>query len=119
MTAMMREFHDTDYIEFLRRVTPDVPPHRPLPLACLMMHVQAINDSQMLPEFQRFNVGDDCPIFDKLFDYCQSYTGGSVQAAHRINHGLSDIAINWSGGLHHAHKSQVAASSLALCDGLR
>jgi histone deacetylase 1/2 len=27
-------------------------------------------------------------------------------AVSRLNHGLSDIAINWAGGLHHAKKSE-------------
>jgi len=100
--AAMREFHEADYVDFLKRVTPE-----------------AINDSQWLPEFQRFNVGDDCPIFEKLFEYCQTYTGGSVQAAHRINHQQCDIAINWAGGLHHAHKSQASGfcyiNDIVLC----
>jgi len=100
--AGMREFHDGDYIDFLKRVTPE-----------------AINDSQWLPDFQRFNVGDDCPIFEKLFEYCQTYTGASVHAAQRINHQLCDIAINWAGGLHHAHKSQASGfcyiNDIVLC----
>ena len=36
------------------------------------------------------------------------YTGGSIEGAVRLNHGLSDICINWSGGLHHAKKSEAS-----------
>jgi histone deacetylase 1/2 len=36
------------------------------------------------------------------------YTGGSIDGAVRLNHGLSDIAINWSGGLHHAKKAEAS-----------
>ena len=25
----------------------------------------------------------------------------------RLNHGMSDVVINWAGGLHHAKKSEV------------
>jgi len=57
---------------------------------------------------QKFNLGEDCPIFDGLFDFCKIYTGGSIDGAVRINHGISDIAINWSGGLHHAKKSEAS-----------
>jgi len=51
-----------------------------------------------------FNFGDDCPVFDGLFRYCSLYTGATMSAARNLTSGLSDIAINWSGGLHHAQK---------------
>lgn len=31
-----------------------------------------------------------------------------ADAAHRLNHGLCDIAINWAGGLHHAKKCEAS-----------
>lgn len=34
--------------------------------------------------------------------------GASIDAAVKINHGLSDICINWSGGLHHAKKGEAS-----------
>lgn len=40
--------------------------------------------------------------------YSLVYTGGSIEGAVRLNHGLSDICINWSGGLHHAKKSEAS-----------
>ena len=60
-----------------------------------------------LPHFI-VNIGEDCPVFDGLFDFCQISAGGSVAGAIKLNHGLSDIAINWAGGLHHAKKSEAA-----------
>jgi acetoin utilization deacetylase AcuC-like enzyme len=42
--------------------------------------------------------------------FCQLYAGASIEGAHRLNHGLCDVAINWSGGLHHAKKNQVIKS---------
>ncbi len=59
-------------------------------------------------DLQRFNVGEDCPVFDGLFEYCQLYTSGSVGGAIRLNEGLNDIVINWGGGLHHAKKSEAS-----------
>jgi len=53
-------------------------------------------------------VGEDCPIFDGLFQFCQLSTGGSVGGALKLNHGLADIAINWAGGLHHAKKCEAS-----------
>lgn len=54
------------------------------------------------------NVGDDCPVFDGLFNYVQIYSSGSVGGAKRLNAGSSDMVINWAGGLHHAKKSEAS-----------
>lgn len=54
------------------------------------------------------NVGEDCPVFDGLFEFCQISAGGSVGGAVKLNHGQADIAINWAGGLHHAKKSEAS-----------
>ena len=52
--------------------------------------------------------GDDCPAFDGLFEFCSISAGGSIEGAKRLNHGNSDIVINWSGGLHHAKKGEAS-----------
>lgn len=43
-----------------------------------------------------------------MYTFCQKYTGASIDAAIRLNHGLNDICINWSGGLHHAKKTEAS-----------
>ncbi|XP_039122763.1 histone deacetylase 19-like [Dioscorea cayenensis subsp. rotundata] len=78
------QFHSDEYISFLKRITPDNA--KELAGLCKIYYVNS----------------NDCPVFDGLYDYCTSYTGGSLSAAARLNEGSSDIAINWSGGLHHA-----------------
>lgn len=85
----LAQFHSEDYVEFLNRVTPDT-------------------QHEQLAQMQQFNLGEDCPIFDGLFDFCQRYTGASIDGAVRLNHNLCDIAINWSGGLHHAKKAEAS-----------
>jgi histone deacetylase 1/2 len=45
------------------------------------------------------------PCFSGLFDFCRLSAGGSMDGARRLNAGLCDVAINWSGGLHHAAKA--------------
>ena len=87
--SSMTKFHSDDYINFLRTITPD-------------------NMSDYVRQRQRFDVGEDCPVFDGLFEYCQLYTSGSIGGAVRLNKKESDIVINWSGGLHHAKKSQAS-----------
>lgn len=83
----MERFHSDDYINFLSKVTPE-------------------NISKMpRGTLEKFNIGDDCPIFQNLYDYSALYTGASLDASRKLINGQSDIAINWSGGLHHAKKS--------------
>ena len=36
------------------------------------------NMSDYVRQLQRFNVGEDCPVFDGLFEFCQIYTSGSI-----------------------------------------
>ncbi|XP_040563550.1 histone deacetylase 3 [Lepeophtheirus salmonis] len=85
----MTRFHSEEYIEFLRRVTPT--------------NIQGFTRS-----LSHFNVGDDCPVFEGLYEFCARYTGASMEGASKLNHGQCDIAINWSGGLHHAKKSEAS-----------
>ena len=87
--SQLTKFHSDDYINFLRMITPD-------------------NMSDYLRQMQRFNVGEDCPVFDGLFEFCQLYASGSIGGALRLNQNLSDVVINWAGGLHHAKKSEAS-----------
>lgn len=88
-THDMTRFHSEEYIEFLQSVTPQ--------------NIQAYTKY-----LSTFNVGDDCPVFDGLFDFCAMYTGASLEGAQKLNHNHSDICINWSGGLHHAKKFEAS-----------
>ncbi len=56
----------------------------------------------------KYNVGDDCPVFDGLFEFCGISAGGSMEGAARLNRNKCDIAVNWAGGLHHAKKSEAS-----------
>ena len=47
-------------------------------------------------------------MFDGLFQYNQIATGGSYGGAVRLNQGQADVAINWSGGFHHAKKNEAS-----------
>lgn len=85
----LASFHSPDYINFLKIITPD-------------------NMVEYTRQLLRFNVGEDCPVFDGLYEYCRLYTAGSIGGAVRLNEGTCDIAINWAGGLHHAKKSEAS-----------
>lgn len=85
----MTQFHTDEYVEFLQKVTPD-------------------NMEGYVKEQGKYNVGDDCPVFDGLFEFCGISAGGSMEGAARLNRGKCDVAINWAGGLHHAKKSEAS-----------
>ncbi|KAI8916900.1 hypothetical protein BC831DRAFT_485668 [Entophlyctis helioformis] len=86
----MAEFHSEDYIEFIKRVTPE-------------------NIHNFTKFLSRFNIGvEDCPVFDGLYDFCRITSGASIEGARKLNSGDADIAINWSGGLHHAKKFEAS-----------
>ncbi|KAJ8324605.1 histone deacetylase [Batrachochytrium dendrobatidis] len=86
----LTEFHTDDYIDFIQRVSPD--------------NIQ--NYSKFL---SRFNIGvEDCPVFEGLYDFCKMSAGASIEGARKLNSQSADIAINWSGGLHHAKKFEAS-----------
>jgi len=85
----MTKFHSDEYIRFLKNIRPD-----------------NINEYNKL--MSRFNVGEDCPVFDGLYEFCSISAGGSVAGAIKLNKQTTDIAINWGGGLHHAKKSEAS-----------
>ena len=84
----MEDFHSKDYLEYLRTAKVAIP-----------------DDSDP----KDYNLGgSDCPIFEGLFNYCAMYSGASIDAARKLCNNESDIAINWSGGLHHAKKAEAS-----------
>jgi histone deacetylase 1/2 len=93
----MTQFHTDEYVDFLQKVNPD-------------------NMEAYAKEQSKYNVGDDCPVFDGLFEFCGISAGGSMEGAARLNRGKCDIAVNWAGGLHHAKKSE--ASGFCYINGI-
>ena len=89
LPSAMTRFHSDDYINFLKVISPD-------------------NMQEYVRQLQRFNVGEDCPVFDGLFEFCRLYTSGSIGGAARLNQDKADIVINWAGGLHHAKKAEAS-----------
>ncbi|KZV93043.1 histone deacetylase complex, catalytic component RPD3 [Exidia glandulosa HHB12029] len=96
----MTAFHTDEYIDFLTKVTPET-----------CTELLAGRDF-LAPEL-------DNPPWDGLFEFCSISAGGSLDAAQRLADGSSDIAINWSGGLHHAKKRSASGfcyvNDIVLC----
>ena len=80
-------FHSDEYINFLMTVSPE-------------------NMNQMTEQLLYYSIGEDCPVFEGLGDFCRISGTGSLLGAHYINEGWSKTSINWSGGLHHAKRSE-------------
>ncbi|TFK22672.1 hypothetical protein FA15DRAFT_695581 [Coprinopsis marcescibilis] len=85
----LENYHDRDYIKFLSNVTPQ-------------------NQASMKQQIDKFNCVEDCPVFSDLYDFCRMYAGGSLAGARKLCAGSTDIAINWSGGLHHAKRGEAS-----------
>jgi acetoin utilization deacetylase AcuC-like enzyme len=81
-------------------------PVRPLPPKTPTHTTRKASSSAALKA--RFNLKGDCPPFEGVFRYCQSYVGASIGGAVQLNHGQADTVINWAGGLHHAKTNQAA-----------
>lgn len=72
-------------------------------------HGDGLSDAAYINLLDAYGLTDDCPIpVDKseraqLWNYCKSVAGASLHAAHLLIENKADVAINWSGGRHHAH----------------
>eukprot|EP00768_Dysnectes_brevis_P004668 gnl/Dysnectes_brevis/3380_a4252_1009.p1 GENE.gnl/Dysnectes_brevis/3380_a4252_1009~~gnl/Dysnectes_brevis/3380_a4252_1009.p1 ORF type:complete len:440 (+),score=103.30 gnl/Dysnectes_brevis/3380_a4252_1009:105-1424(+) len=80
-------FHSREYIRFLHSISPE-------------------NTHKFVKDLERFNVGVDSPVFPGLYDYCSTSAGGSLAGAVHLAAGMTDVSINWMGGLHHAKMAE-------------
>jgi len=88
----MTKFHTPDYVDFLQQISPEA------------------SKRQSATSMNKFSIGEytDCPVFDGLYEYCQLYTGASLDAAVKLNNQQADVCVNWAGGLHHAKKAEAS-----------
>jgi len=99
--AELTRYHEPSYIQFLSEV------HKHSGTAGY--GTDSLN-AEIDTKAGNYNVGEqtDCPIFDGLYEFCQTTCGASIDGAARLNSGEADICINWSGGLHHAKKGEAS-----------
>ena len=80
------EFHDEDYVDKL-----------------LSFGVEDSEDeSNASDSDEEYNLVDDSPVFDGISEHVRLVTGASLAAAELLISGECDVAINWTGGRHHA-----------------
>ena len=60
------KFHSDDYIDLIKNVTPE-------------------NKHIYSDQLYRYNFGDDCPVIDRLYEYCCTYTSAEIVAAKMLN----------------------------------
>lgn len=96
----MTQFHTDDYIDFLQKVTPD-------------------NMDSYMREQGKYNVGDDCPVFDGLFEFCGISAGGSMEGAARLNRQKCDIAVNWLVDFITPRSARLAVSATSMVSRFR
>lgn len=84
----MTKYHSDDYIRFLKSIRPDnMSEHSKQMQRCecgppgLTSEASLVRVQHPTPLFVSLltvNVGEDCPVFDGLFEFCQLSAGGSV-----------------------------------------
>lgn len=77
----MTKFHSDDYISFLRRVSPDniEDLQKQLQRCTLASSALSIRAGKMLTTCTKIvNVGEDCPVFHGMYEFCQISAGGSL-----------------------------------------
>lgn len=86
---VMTTFHSDEYIDLIKSVTPE-------------------NKQQYEDQLYRFNFREDCPVMERLWDFCHTSATGSVVVSSLLAEGKHTYGFNWSGGLHHAKQSEAS-----------
>uniref|UniRef100_A0A8I3PJC3 Histone deacetylase 8 n=2 Tax=Carnivora TaxID=33554 RepID=A0A8I3PJC3_CANLF len=60
------------------------------------------------PDSVEYGLGYDCPATEGIFDYAAAVGGATITAAQCLIDGMCKVAINWSGGWHHAKKDEAS-----------
>ncbi|KAH3743612.1 histone deacetylase 3 [Pelomyxa schiedti] len=89
-TQELMQFHTPEFIQYLYGLD------------------AAASNSRAPPVSHFITSGGDCPVFSGMTDFIELYAGASIDAARKLNQGVCDVAINWSGGLHHARRQEAS-----------
>lgn len=80
----MTQFHSDEYVDFLNKINPSnmnsfiKEQHK---CECPNRYQDY---TRLMPHHCADNVGEDCPVFDGLFDYCSISAGGSMGKSGRV-----------------------------------
>ncbi|XP_072837555.2 histone deacetylase 8 isoform X2 [Pogona vitticeps] len=75
-----------------------------------LQHLQKVSEEgdDDHPESVEYGLGYDCPATEGIFDYAAAVGGATITAAQCLLDGKCQVAINWSGGWHHAKKDEAS-----------
>eukprot|EP00072_Mus_musculus_P063757 XP_011245972.1 PREDICTED: histone deacetylase 8 isoform X2 [Mus musculus] len=75
-----------------------------------LQHLQKVSQEgdEDHPDSIEYGLGYDCPATEGIFDYAAAIGGGTITAAQCLIDGKCKVAINWSGGWHHAKKDEAS-----------
>lgn len=92
-------FHSKYYIETLKRLNEDI----------------TYNSHELVD----YGFEYDCPLIDRIYEFCGLVGGSSITAAHALLSGNYNYAINWFGGWHHAKRDKASGycyvNDIVLC----
>lgn len=86
----LARFHSGDYVKCLQKADCDE------------------DDDNSIEYLLKFGLGYDCPAFDGIYECLSMVAGGTLKAAECLKNESHSIAINWSGGWHHAHRDEAS-----------
>lgn len=70
----MSQFHTDEYVDFLHRINPENAQQFAREQVKCKLTLTRTKETELISD----NVGDDCPVFDGLFEYCSISAGGSM-----------------------------------------
>ncbi|XP_062040546.1 histone deacetylase 8 isoform X1 [Lepus europaeus] len=75
-----------------------------------LQHLQEVSEEgdDDHPDSVEYGLGYDCPATEGIFDYAAAVAGATITAAQCLIDGMCKVAINWSGGWHHAKKDEAS-----------
>lgn len=74
----MTRYHSDEYIRFLRNIRPDnVNDYTKMMQRCRLLNIHDA-DGDNITCLYVVNVGEDCPVFDGMYEFCQLSAGGSI-----------------------------------------
>ncbi|XP_047032810.1 histone deacetylase 8-like isoform X2 [Helicoverpa zea] len=84
----MKEFHSEQYLDHLKKF------------------IEVDDDYMSNTQDEEYGIGYDCPPVSDMSGLVSTIAGGSLTAARCLLLGMTNVAINWCGGWHHAHRSR-------------
>jgi histone deacetylase 8 len=96
-------FHSTAYLEYLKSIDEDEDEEVDTKDSSSSGDEEELNTSIE----NDFGLGYDCPLFRGMTKFTHRIVGGTLSAVEAIIEGY-DVAINWTGGWHHAQRDEAS-----------